>query len=38
MSNKLPVGAKIYSVKDRGDILLVENNGQILKYIAIVEG
>ncbi|KQL19740.1 hypothetical protein AN957_14960 [Cytobacillus solani] len=38
MSNKLPIGAKIYSAKDRGDILIVESNGEILKYLAIVEG
>ncbi|MFF2754384.1 hypothetical protein ACFVR1_11645 [Psychrobacillus sp. NPDC058041] len=24
MANKLPVGAKIYSAKERGDILIVE--------------
>lgn len=38
MSNKLPVDAKIFSAKERGDILLVEINGEILKYLAIVEG
>ncbi|WP_102275608.1 hypothetical protein [Cytobacillus massiliigabonensis] len=38
MSNKLPVGAKIYSAKERGDILIVESEGKILKYLAIVEG
>ncbi len=38
MSNKLPVGAKIFSAKERGDILLVEINGEFLKYLAIVEG
>ncbi|MBO8177012.1 MAG: hypothetical protein H0Z31_06080 [Bacillus sp. (in: Bacteria)] len=38
MSNKLPVGAKIFSTKERGDILLVEFEGKILKYLAIVEG
>ncbi|WP_423408948.1 hypothetical protein AABM38_02315 [Heyndrickxia sp. MSNUG] len=38
MSNKLPVGAKIFSAKERGDILLVEINEDILKYLAIVEG
>ncbi len=27
MSNKLPVGAKIYSTKERGDILIVESEG-----------
>ncbi|AXI11182.1 hypothetical protein CUC15_13925 [Oceanobacillus zhaokaii] len=38
MANKLPVGAKIFSAKERGDILIVELEGEILKYLAIVEG
>jgi len=38
MSNKLPVGAKIFSIKERGDILIVESEGEILKYLAVVEG
>lgn len=38
MSNKLPVGTKIFSAKERGDILLVELYGEILKYLAVVEG
>ncbi len=38
MSNKLPVGAKIFSTKERGDILIVESEGEIKKYLAIVEG
>ena len=38
MSNKLPVGAKIFSTKERGDILIVESEGEMLKYLAIVEG
>ena len=38
MSNKLPVGTKIYSTKDRGDILIVESKGEIKKYLAIDEG
>ncbi|MGG3889643.1 hypothetical protein [Metabacillus fastidiosus] len=38
MSNKLPVGAKIFSAKERGDILIVESEGITLKYFAIVEG
>ena len=38
MSNKLPFGAKIFSAKGRGDILIVESEGKILKYLAIVEG
>lgn len=38
MSNKLPVGAKIFSTKERGDILIVESEGEFKKYLAIVEG
>lgn len=38
MSNKLPEGAKIFSAKERGDILIVESEGKISKYLAIVEG
>ncbi|WHY85927.1 hypothetical protein QNH39_25685 [Neobacillus novalis] len=38
MANKRPVGAKIFSVKERGGILIVESEGEILKYLAIVEG
>lgn len=39
MSNKLPVGAKIFSIIEKeGPILLVESEGEILKYYAIVEG
>ena len=39
MSNKLPVGAKIFStIEKEGPILLVESEGEILKYYALVEG
>lgn len=39
MSNKLPVGAKIYStIEKEGPILLVESEGEILKYYGLVEG
>ncbi|WP_291758244.1 hypothetical protein [Lysinibacillus sp. UBA5990] len=38
MSNKLPVGTKIFSTKGRGDILIVESEGEIKRYLAIVEG
>ncbi len=31
MSNKLPVGTKIFSTKERGDILIVESKGEIKK-------
>ncbi len=38
MSNKLPVGTKIFSAKERGDILLVEVNGEVIEYFSIDEG
>jgi hypothetical protein len=38
MANKLPVGTKIFSAKERGDIFIVEFEGSTLKYLAIVEG
>lgn len=39
MSNKLPVGAKIFStIEKEGPILLVESEGEILKYYGLVEG
>lgn len=38
MSNNLPVGAKIFSAKERGDVLIVEYEDITLKYLAIVEG
>jgi len=42
MSNKLPVGAKIYSAKESGEvggpILLVESEGILFKYYGLVEG
>lgn len=39
MSNRLPIGAKIFSTKENeGPILLVESEGEILRYYALVEG
>lgn len=38
MANKLPVGAKIFSAKERIDILIIESEGTDFKYLAIVEG
>lgn len=42
MSNKLPVHAKIFSVKEKGEIggpiLLVESKGEVYKYYGLVEG
>ncbi|MFF6017308.1 hypothetical protein [Lysinibacillus fusiformis] len=42
MSNKLPVGAKIFSVKEKeeigGQILLVESEDKLYKYYGLVEG
>lgn len=37
-ANKLEVGSEIYSVQEREDILIVETEGEELKYLAIVEG
>ncbi|KYG29625.1 hypothetical protein [Alkalihalobacillus trypoxylicola] len=37
-SNKLPVGTKVYSAKEREDVLLVEIDGELQKYYQIVEG
>ncbi|WP_432352041.1 hypothetical protein [Sporosarcina sp. A2] len=42
MSNILPVGAKIFSAKESGEvegpILLVESEGKLFKYYGFVEG
>lgn len=38
MANKLPIGTKIFSTKERKDILLVEDEGKTKKYLALVEG
>lgn len=39
MSNKLPVGAKIFSTLEKeGPMLLVESEGELLKYYALLEG
>ncbi|MCM3358244.1 hypothetical protein [Psychrobacillus sp. MER TA 171] len=39
MSNKLPVGSNIFStIEKEGPILLVELEGELLKYYALVEG
>lgn len=38
VSNILPVGTKIFSAKERDDILIVEIDGELKKYLAIVEG
>ncbi|WP_144513883.1 hypothetical protein [Bacillus sp. FJAT-22090] len=38
MANKLPVGATIYSTIERGDILIVEYDGKIKKYLGLGEG
>lgn len=39
MSNKLPVGAKIFSVKEKiGPVLLVESEGELFKYYGLIEG
>lgn len=39
MSNKLPVGVKIFTTKEEDEMfLVVESEGEIIKYYAIVEG
>lgn len=38
MANKLKVGSKIFSAKERKDILIVENESGLFHYLAIVEG
>ncbi|MCM3732615.1 hypothetical protein M3196_13160 [Fictibacillus nanhaiensis] len=38
MANKLPIGSKIYSVKERNDVLVVEVNGMVKKYLGASEG
>ena len=37
-ANKLPIGAIIFSVKEDGGFLLVENDGKLKKYMPMVEG
>ncbi|MFD1357009.1 hypothetical protein ACFQ4X_03785 [Fictibacillus halophilus] len=38
MANKLPVSAKIYTANERQDVLLVEIDGKLTKYLGIGEG
>ncbi|MDK8643372.1 hypothetical protein [Niallia taxi] len=38
MANKLKVGSKIFSAKERKDILIVENELGLFHYLAILEG
>ncbi len=38
MANNIPVGTKIYSTKERNDVLIVEINGIEKKYYALTEG
>lgn len=38
MANKLQLGSKIYTAKVRGDMLLVEYDAKVKKYLALVEG
>lgn len=38
MANKLPKGTKIYSTRERIDILMVEHQGKIKRYFALTEG
>ncbi|TQR15527.1 hypothetical protein [Psychrobacillus soli] len=38
VANKLPIGAKIFSAKERQDILIVEYDENSKKYLALSEG
>lgn len=38
IANKLPVGAKIYSAKERNDILIIEFDGKTKYYLVQAEG
>lgn len=38
MATNLPIGAKIFSAKERGDIFIVEYDDQVKYYLAVVEG
>lgn len=38
VSNQLPLGAKIYSVKEHHDILIIKYDNQIKRYLALLEG
>lgn len=38
VSNKLPVGTKIFSTKERDDILVVEVDGELRKYLESLRG
>ncbi|MFD6441975.1 hypothetical protein ACFWDG_19785 [Peribacillus sp. NPDC060186] len=38
MANQLPIGAKIYTTKERDDVLIVEYNGKVKHYLALSEG
>jgi hypothetical protein len=38
MANKLPIGAKIFSAKERDDVLLAEYEGKLMKYLGASEG
>ncbi|WP_286231896.1 hypothetical protein [Neobacillus mesonae] len=38
MANKLPIGTKIYSAKEKPGILIVEYNGEEKYFLVLVEG
>jgi hypothetical protein len=38
MANQLPIGTKIYTTKERDDVLIVEYNGKVKHYLALTEG
>jgi len=37
-ASKLPIGTKIYEVKERGDILIAETNKGDIRYYKLIEG
>lgn len=37
-ANQLPIGSKIYSVKDRNDILIVKYENEVKRYLVQSEG
>ena len=38
MASKLPIGAKIFSIKEKGLVLIIDVDGKELKYLGLVEG
>jgi hypothetical protein len=38
MATKLPLGSKVYRTKERGEVLLVEVEGEYIRYLLALEG